>query len=86
MAEEAVMQVQSNNTYEPEQLAMLTRVLDEALAAIVNCDGPSGRNCPVEELRAHLGKVIIDQFAMGETDPEMLKIIAVNTMRIHNGT
>ena len=80
------MQVQLNNAYDPEQLAMLTRVLEEALAAIVNCDGPLARDFPIEEVRSRLGKVIIDQFAIGETDPEVLKIIAVNTMRVHNGT
>ena len=76
------MQVQLNNAYSPEQLAMLTRVLEEALAA---SDGPLARDFRFEELRSRLGKVIIDQFARGETDPEMLKIIAVNTIDIHNG-
>jgi hypothetical protein len=58
---------------------MLSRVLEEAL--IVSVDG-RGLSVPaVQELIARLGKVIMDRFDAGETDPEVLKKIAVESLQ-----
>jgi hypothetical protein len=56
-----------------DQLETLSRVLREALAAtLANVLQRSDE--AVEELTSRLGKVIIDQFATGESDPELLKV------------
>jgi hypothetical protein len=70
------MPIQPNRS---NDVSMLSRVLEEAL--IVSVDG-RGLSVPaVQELIARLGKVIMDRFNAGETDPEVLKKIAVESLR-----
>jgi hypothetical protein len=70
------MPIQPNRS---NDVSMLSRVLEEAL--IVSVDG-RGLSVPaVRELIARLGKVIMDRFNAGETDPEVLKKIAVESLR-----
>jgi hypothetical protein len=69
----------ANGTYNSEDLAMLSRVLEEALAATI--DGVAVTDAEMQELSSRLGKVIMDRFTAGETDPEVLKRIAVESTR-----
>jgi hypothetical protein len=70
------MQNQSNRS---NDVSMLSRVLEEAL--IVSVDG-RGLSVPaVQELIARLGKVMMDRFTAGETDPERLKAIAIESIQ-----
>jgi hypothetical protein len=70
------MQNQPNRS---NDVSMLSRVLEEAL--IVSVDG-RGLSVPaVQELIARLGKVIMDRFTAGETDPERLKAIAIESIQ-----
>ena len=66
--------------YDPDQLAMLSRVLREALSETLDLVGSGESEPDVEELTSRLGKVIMDQFIAGETDPEFLKLIAIKSM------
>jgi hypothetical protein len=73
------MPTKPNRIYSSEDLAMLTRVLEEAL--IVSVDG-RGLSVPaIQELIARLGKVLMDHFKAGETDAERLKAIAVESVQ-----
>jgi hypothetical protein len=73
------MLAKPNGSYSSDNRAMLSRVLEEAL--IVSVDG-SGLSVPaIQELIARLGKVIMDRFTAGETDPERLKAIAIESIQ-----
>jgi len=63
---------------------MLSRVLHEALSASLNIVGPAQSELDVEEIASRLGEIIMDQFLAGETDPELLKLIAVKTITCGN--
>jgi hypothetical protein len=65
--------------YNSDDLAMLSRVLEEAVNATI--DGADLTQLEMEELSSRLGKVLMDQFTAGETDPERLKAIAVESVR-----
>ena len=65
--------------YSPDDLAMLSRVLEEVLDASI--DGASITELQVQELSSRLGKVIIDSFTTGEADPERLKAIAMESVQ-----
>ena len=60
-------------------LTMLSRVLNEAL--IISVDGSELSEPAMRELVSRMGKLIMDRFAAGETDPERLKAIAVGSTR-----
>jgi len=68
------MLAKPNGSYSSDDLAMLARALEEALAA--SSDGPAISGPAAEEMRLRLGK-IMETFIAGETDPERLKAIAV---------
>lgn len=69
-----------SGVYSSEQLAMLSQVLDDALKVAVELsDAPLNGN-ELQDLSAQLGKVIMDHFTAGETDPERLKTIAVKSI------
>ncbi len=73
------MLAKPNGSYSSDDRAMLSRVLEEAL--IVSVDG-RGLSVPaIQELIARLGKVIMDRFTAGETDPERLKTIAIESIQ-----
>ena len=72
------MLTKPNGSYSSDDLAMLARALEEALAA--SSDGPAISGPAAEELRLRLGKVIMETFIAGETDPEGLKAIAVESV------
>jgi hypothetical protein len=67
--------------YTSEDLSMLTRVLEEALQASI--DGSGLAELQIQELSSRLGKAIMDSFTAGETDPEVLKQIAVDSVQQH---
>jgi hypothetical protein len=58
---------------------MLSRVLEEALEASIN--GAGFTEAGIQELGSRLGKVIMDSFVAGETDPERLKTIAIESIQ-----
>jgi hypothetical protein len=68
----------ANGTYNSDDLAMLARVLEEALAAAI--DGGAITDAEKQELSASLGKVIMDTFTAGEIDPEVLKQAALDSV------
>jgi hypothetical protein len=76
---EAVMVDKPSRTYNSDDLAMLSRVLEEARDATVN--GADLSELEMQELSTQLGKVIMDCFITGETDPERLKAIAVESFQ-----
>jgi hypothetical protein len=76
MAEEAVMQDKPGKPYDSDHLRMLSGVLNEALATITT----TGRAQVFVQER--IGKVIMDSFVAGETDPERLKAIALQSMQV----
>jgi FtsZ-binding cell division protein ZapB len=65
--------------FNSDDLAMLSRVLEEAVNATI--DGVDLTQLEMEELSSRLGKVLMDRFTAGETDPERLKAIAVESVR-----
>ena len=71
-----------NGYYNPEQLAMLSRVLKEALRAV---DGAFTSNAEIGDLGTLLGRVIISRYEAGEREPEALKSAAVESIRNWRG-
>jgi hypothetical protein len=67
-------------SYSPEELAMLSRVLDRSLKAVVELSGATLTEEEVQALSSGPGKVIMDHFTAGETDPEVLKKIAMESV------
>jgi hypothetical protein len=65
--------------YNSDDLAMLSRVLEEAMNATI--DGADLTELEMKELSSRLSKVIMDRFTAGETDPERLKAIAVESVQ-----
>jgi hypothetical protein len=65
--------------YGSDDLAMLSRVLGEAVAASI--DGGAISGVEIEELSSSLGKVIMDRFVAGEINPEALKQAALDSIR-----
>jgi hypothetical protein len=64
--------------YDPDDLAMLSHVLQEASEATVN--GAVLTELEIQKLRSQLGKVIMDLFTAGENDPEALKQAALDSV------
>jgi hypothetical protein len=58
---------------------MLARVLDDARRTAVELRGVRLSDEELQELSARLGKVIMERFNAGETDPERLKAIAAES-------
>ena len=73
------MQTKPNGFYGSDDQAMLARVLEEAL--IVSIDGTELSEPAIQKLISRTGKVIMDRFSTGEADPEVLKKIAVDSIR-----
>jgi hypothetical protein len=70
-----------SHVYTSEELAMLSRVLEESLRVVVDLSGASLSDEEAQELSSRLGKVIMDSFTTGETNPEVLKQIAVESVQ-----
>ena len=73
------MQAKPNGSHSSDDLVMLSRVLEEAL--IVSVDGSELSESAIKELISRIGNLIMDRFRAGETDPEVLKKIAVESVR-----
>ena len=65
--------------YNSADLTMLSRVLKEAL--IVSVDGSELSEPAMRDLISRTGKIIMDRFTAGETDPEKLKAIALESIQ-----
>jgi hypothetical protein len=70
-----------SRVYGSEDLALLSRVLDESLKVVVESTGAPLSDEEMQDLSSRLGKVIMDHFEAGETDPESLKSIAVESVQ-----
>ena len=64
-----------------DDLAMLSRALDESLQVVVELSGAPLSDEEMQDLSSRMGKVIMDQFEAGETDPDALKKIAIESVR-----
>jgi hypothetical protein len=64
--------------YGSDDLAMLSRVLEEALIAAT--DGAGLTDIEIQELSSRLGKVIMDRFTAGKTGPENFRTMALEKM------
>jgi sensor histidine kinase regulating citrate/malate metabolism len=73
------MLAKPNGFYSSDDLAMLSRVLEEAL--IVSVDGSKLSESTIQELISRLGNLIMNRFKAGETNPERLKAIAVESIQ-----
>jgi hypothetical protein len=78
-SQEAFMLAKPNRVYDSDDLKMLSQVLEEALKATIKCNDSPVSDTQIRETSLRLGRVIMDHFATGETDPEVLKAIALNT-------
>jgi hypothetical protein len=77
MAEEAVMLDKPSKPYNCDHLRMLTSILNETLAAVTKTNG-----APVGDVQERIGRVIMDSFIAGETDPGRLKAIALQSIEV----
>jgi hypothetical protein len=64
------------HVHSPETLALLYRVYDEVLSIALE-ETRSLHNPDENALRQKLGALILDAYAEGEDDPEMLKHLAL---------
>ncbi len=71
------MQDKPSKPYNCDHLRMLTGILNETLAAVTKTNGAQ-----VRDVQERLGKVIMDSFIAGETDPERLKAIALQSIQV----
>jgi hypothetical protein len=71
----------SSPVYGSEELAMLLRVLDESVKVVVESTGALLSEDEMQGLSSRLGKAIMDHFEAGETDPERLKKIAIESVQ-----
>jgi hypothetical protein len=76
-AAEGRLQDKSRRFYGPDELALLASVLEKALKDAVIVNGTPVADVDLQDLGARLGRVIMDHFAAGETDAEVLKKIAL---------
>jgi hypothetical protein len=72
------MLAKPSDSYSSDDLAMLSRVLEEAVAASI--DGGALTELQIRELTSQLGKVLMDRFVAGETNPEVLKQAALDSI------
>ena len=73
------MLAKPKGSYSSDDRAMLTRVLEESL--IVSINGSQLSVPAIKDLISRLGNLIMDRFTAGETDPERLKAIAVESIQ-----
>jgi hypothetical protein len=71
---------QPNRSYNSDDLKMLSRVLEEALEASIN--GVELTDQAMQDLSSRLGKVIMERFTAGESDPKRLKTIAIESLKL----
>ena len=60
---------------------MLARVLDESRKAAVELRGGGLSDEELQELSDHLGQVIMQSFEGGETDPKILRRLAMESVQ-----
>jgi hypothetical protein len=72
------MDDQPRRTFSPDDLAILSAALKDAIR--IKVDGAVITEGEMQKLSTRLGKIIMDHFTAGETDPEVLKMIAINSI------
>jgi hypothetical protein len=72
------MLAKPSDSYSSDDLAMLSRVLEEAVAAGI--DGGGLTELQIRELTSQLGKALMDRFVAGESNPELLKQAALDSI------
>jgi hypothetical protein len=75
------MLARPNQIYDSDDLRMLSRVLKEALKATMEFNDTSISETSIQATGSRLSQVILNHFEAGETDPEVLSAIAVNSLR-----
>jgi hypothetical protein len=76
---EEILVDKPNRSKNSDDLAMLSRVLEEALRETID-GGPATADAEMQELSSRLGKVIMDNFTAGQTDPDVLKTMAIESV------
>jgi hypothetical protein len=66
--------------YDPDTLAMLYRVLDDAFHRVVS-GGQASDDAKGKIIREKLARSLIRAYENGERDPELLATIAVNSFQ-----
>jgi len=74
------MRDEPNRTPSSGELTVLAKAFEEALKA-AGVNGTPIDDGALKDLSAKIGKVIMDRFAAGETDPEALKNAAMESIR-----
>jgi len=74
------MQDKLKGSFDSETMAMLTRVLDEALKASMGFRHAPLNDTELQNLKTRLGRIIVSGYNTGETDPNALKIAAVKSI------
>jgi hypothetical protein len=74
------MRDEPNRTLSSGELEMLAKAFEEALKATAGVNGTPMDDGALKDLGAKIGKIIMDRFAAGETDPEALKKAAVESI------
>ena len=72
------MDDQPRRSFSPDDLAILSAAFKAAVRSQV--DGAVVPEGEMQELSTRLAKIIMDHFTAGETDPEVLKMIAINSI------
>ena len=74
------MQDMLKGSFDSETMAMLARVLDEALKASTGFRHAPLNDAELQNLSTRLGRTIVSAYNTGETDPKTLKIVAVKSI------
>jgi hypothetical protein len=74
------MQDKLKGSFDSETMAMLARVLDEALNASMGFRHAPLNDAELQNLSTRLGRTIVSTYNTGETDPKTLKILAVRSI------
>jgi hypothetical protein len=71
-----------HRTLSSDELTILANALEGSLKAVIGVNGTRMDDSGLKDLSAKLGEVIMDRFVAGETDPEVLKNAAVESLRL----
>ena len=74
------MQDKPRGSFDSETMAMLARVLDEAVKALIGFRHAPLNDAELQNLSTRLGRIIVNAYNTGETDPKTLKIVAVKSI------
>ena len=67
-------------SFDSETMAMLARVLDEALKALMGFRHAPLGDTELQNLSTRIGRIVVSTYNTGETDPKTLEIVAVKSI------